>query len=64
MNSIPRYIERCELKINVACITVSIVLLDDLQSVLRNVQTDPKLYWFCECLEFLVQNTESQLWRD
>ena len=32
--------------------TKSIVLLDDLQSVLRNAQTDPKQYWFCECLNW------------
>ncbi len=44
--------------------TISIVLLDDFQSVLSNVQTDTKLYWFCECLELFVQNTESQLGRD
>ncbi len=45
-------------------LTKSIVLLDDLQYVLRNAQTDPKLYRFCECLELLVQDTESQLWRN
>ncbi len=44
-------------------ITQWMVLLVDFKSVIRNAQTEPKLYWLCEGLELLVQNIESQLWK-